>query len=79
MKWYEVSFPPVTPIAAALSHQRELFSVSYKTYHFLCTQTYIYEKEMATHSRIFAWRVPLTESLAGYSPWVAESQTRLNN
>ena len=28
------------------------------------------EKEMATHSRIFAWEIPWTErSLVGYSPW----------
>ena len=26
------------------------------------------EKEMATHSSILAWKVPWTESLAGYSP-----------
>ena len=26
------------------------------------------EKEMATHSRIFAWRIPWTGGLAGYSP-----------
>ena len=24
---------------------------------------------MATHSSIFAWRIPWTESLAGYSRW----------
>ena len=24
---------------------------------------------MATHSRILAWRIPWTRSLAGYSPW----------
>ena len=27
------------------------------------------EKEMAAHSSILAWRIPWTESLAGYSPW----------
>ena len=29
------------------------------------------EKEMATHSRILAWRIPQTEELDGglYSPW----------
>ena len=27
------------------------------------------EKELATHSSIFAWEVLWTESLAGYSPW----------
>ena len=26
------------------------------------------EKGMATHSSIFAWIIPWTESLAGYSP-----------
>ena len=31
------------------------------------------EKGMATHSNTLAWRIPWTE--AGYSPWVAESQT----
>ena len=32
------------------------------------------EKEMATHSSILAWRIPWSESLAGYSPWGRESQ-----
>ena len=27
------------------------------------------EKGMTTHSSIVAWRIPWTESLAGYSPW----------
>ena len=27
------------------------------------------EEEMTTHSSILAWRIPWTESLAGYSPW----------
>ena len=27
------------------------------------------EKGMATHSRILAWEIPGTGSLAGYSPW----------
>ena len=27
------------------------------------------KKEMATHSSIFAWEIPWTESLEGYSPW----------
>ena len=27
------------------------------------------EKGMATHSNTLAWRIPWTESLAGYSPW----------
>ena len=31
------------------------------------------EKVMATHASILAWRIPWTESLAGYSLWVAES------
>ena len=34
------------------------------------------EKGMATHSSILAWRIPLTEEPAGYSPWVCkESDT----
>ena len=27
------------------------------------------EKEMATHSSIFAWRIPWQRSLLGYGPW----------
>ena len=27
------------------------------------------EKEMATHSGILAWKIPLTRSLVGYGPW----------
>ena len=27
------------------------------------------EKQMATHSRILAWRIPWTEEPGGYSPW----------
>ena len=27
------------------------------------------EKEMATHSSILAWRIPLTEEPGCYSPW----------
>ena len=27
------------------------------------------EKEMATHSSIFAWEIPLQRSLASYNPW----------
>ena len=27
------------------------------------------KKEMATHSRIIAWKIPLQRSLVGYSPW----------
>ena len=40
------------------------------------------EKQMAAHSGIFAWKIPRTGSLAGYSPWGhKESVTtkRLNN
>ena len=28
------------------------------------------EKEMATHTSILAWKIPWTEELVGYSPWV---------
>ena len=28
---------------------------------------------MATHLDIPAWKIPWTEELGGYSPWVAES------
>ena len=27
------------------------------------------EKGVATHSSIFAWRIPMDRSLVGYSPW----------
>ena len=27
------------------------------------------EKETTTHSSIFAWEIPWSEVLAGYSPW----------
>ena len=27
------------------------------------------KKGMATHSSIFAWRIPWTEKLTGYGPW----------
>ena len=27
------------------------------------------KKEMVTHSRSLAWKIPWTEELAGYSPW----------
>ena len=34
------------------------------------------EEEMATHSNIFAWEIPLTEEPVGYSPWgLKESDT----
>ena len=40
------------------------------------------EKEMATHSSILAWRIPWTESLAGYSSWghkESDTTEQLNN
>ena len=37
------------------------------------------EKEMVTHSSILAWKIPCPEGLAGYSPWVAKSQTWLSD
>ena len=30
---------------------------------------YTLEKGMATHSSVFAWRIPWQRSLVGYSPW----------
>ena len=36
------------------------------------------EKEMGTHSNILAWKIPWTGSLAGSTPWVTKSQTRLS-
>ena len=33
------------------------------------------EKGMAPHSSVLAWRIPWTESLAGYHLWVKKSQT----
>ena len=30
------------------------------------------EKEIATHSSIFAWEIPWTEEPVGYSPWIRE-------
>ena len=30
------------------------------------------EKDMATHSRILAWRIPWSEEPAGYSPWTCK-------
>ena len=37
------------------------------------------EKEIATHSRIIAWRIPWTESLAGCSPQDCSGWTRLSD
>ena len=41
-------------------------------YIYICIYIYIYihplEESTATHSSIFAWRIPWTESLVGYSP-----------
>ena len=38
------------------------------------------EKEMATHSSILAWRIPLTEEPGGLTVHgVAKSQIQLNN
>ena len=39
------------------------------------------EKEMATHSRILAWKILWTEEpgRAGYSPWGRKSRTGLSN
>ena len=33
------------------------------------------EKEIVTHSSIFAWRIPWAEEPAGYSPWGCKSRT----
>ena len=33
------------------------------------------EEEMATHSRILAWRIPWTEELGGLSPWSLKDWT----
>jgi len=37
------------------------------------------KKEMATHSSIFAWKIPWMEEPGGYSPWGHKSQTRLGD
>ena len=38
------------------------------------------EKEMATYSRVLAWRIPRTEEPGRlYSPWGAKSLTRLGD
>ena len=37
------------------------------------------EKEMATHSSVFAWKIPWTEDIAGYVVhWAQKSWTRLS-
>ena len=36
------------------------------------------EKEMATHSNIFAWKTPWTEEPGGLHPKVTKSWTRLS-
>ena len=36
------------------------------------------EEEMATHSSILAWKIPLQRSLVGYGPWGAWSRTQLS-
>ena len=38
---------------------------------------YPLEKGMATHSSIFAWRIPWTEEPGGYSPWVSDMTEQL--
>ena len=54
-------------------------------YIYVCSK-YMYgkymEKEMKTHSRILAWKIPQTESLEGYHPWGCrelDSTEQLNN
>ena len=37
------------------------------------------EKELATHSRILAWRIPWTEEPGGLQSMGSQSQTRLSN
>ena len=38
------------------------------------------EKEIASHSRILAWKISWTEEPGGlYSPWGRKSWTQLNN
>ena len=38
------------------------------------------EKEMATHSSVFAWRIPWTEEPGRlHSPWSCNSRTQLSN
>jgi len=37
------------------------------------------KKEIATHSRILAWKIPWMEESAGYSPWGRKSWTRLSD
>ena len=33
---------------------------------------------MTTHSSTLAWKIPWSEELVGYSPWVSESRTQLS-
>ena len=42
------------------------------TFHF-----HAWEKEMATHSSVLAWRIPGRGSLVGCRLWVAQSRSRL--
>ena len=35
----------------------------------LLGQEDLLEEEMATHSSIFAWKIPRTEEPGGYNPW----------
>ena len=37
------------------------------------------EKGIATHSSIHAWRIPWTEELEGFNPWVTKSRTQLSD
>ena len=37
------------------------------------------EKEVATHSSIFAWEISWTEKPVGYSPWSHRESERLSN
>ena len=37
------------------------------------------EKEMATHSRILAWKIPWTEEPGGLQSTGSQSQARLND
>ena len=46
-----------------------VYSTGNYTHYFVIGWEDPLEKEMATHSSIFAWEIPWTESLEGYSPW----------